>query len=218
MTALVTVLAVDDQRLVREGITSLLGLSSTIDVIGEASDGAEALAMVLADRPDVVLLDLRMPKFDGVWFLDRLAERGIAVPCLVLTTFDDDEQVLAAVRADARGYLLKDVSLETVTEAIRVLAAGGLYLHPSATEGLVGALREFPERDAPVRPLPEPLTSRERDVLRLMAAGLTNRQIAQTLFLAEGTVKNHVSQILVKLDSSDRTNAVLRALRRGLLS
>lgn len=218
MSRPIRVLVVDDQTLVRQGIRSLLGLSRQIDVVGEAADGAEALEQVMSDAPDVVLLDLRMPRFDGVWFLERLAERRVELPCLILTTFDDDDQVLAALRAGARGYLLKDVSLQTVTEAIRTLAEGGLYLHPAVTEGLLGALRGLGDDRVEVLAPPDALTSRENDVLRLMASGLTNRQIADALALAEGTVKNHVSQILLKLGSRDRTNAVLRALRHGLLS
>ncbi|QCR20810.1 DNA-binding response regulator [Agrococcus sp. SGAir0287] len=208
------VVVVDDQTLVRQGIRTLLALVPGVEVVGEAADGAEGAALVAEAAPDVVLLDLRMPRVDGIGMLEALRAAGDGTPCLVLTTFDDDDLLVRALRAGARGYLLKDVSLETLEAAIRALAAGGTYLHPAVTETLLRATA--PEQDA-ARVRAAQLTPREREVLRLMAAGLTNREIAASLVLAEGTVKNHVSAVLAKLGTADRTNAVLRALRERLI-
>lgn len=209
------VIVVDDQALVREGIRTLLEVAG-IDVVSEAADGAEALAAIEAHDPEVVLMDLRMPRHDGIWALERLRERGLAVPVLVLTTFDDDTLVLRALRAGARGYLLKDVTIAQLARAVRVLAEGGTLMSPSITDGLLRALRADP-RDADDALPPQPLTGRETEVLRLVAEGCSNREIAELLHLAEGTVKNHLSTILQKTGSRDRTSAVLRALRDGLL-
>jgi DNA-binding NarL/FixJ family response regulator len=210
------VVVVDDQTLVRQGIRTLLDMAG-IEVVGEADDGEAALAAIDATRPDVVLLDLRMPRRDGIWVLRRLRERGADVPVLVLTTFDDDTLVLDALRAGARGYLLKDVTLEQLTRAVETLAAGGTLIAVSITDRLLRAIRSAPSPVGVSAPPAQELTERELDVLRLVAEGYTNREIAGLLFLAEGTVKNHVSAILLKLGARDRTNAVLRALHEGVL-
>jgi DNA-binding NarL/FixJ family response regulator len=212
----VRVCLVDDQTLVRHGIRSLLGLADDVEVVAEAGDGAEGVAMVVEHRPDVVLLDLRMPRHDGMWALGELRARGLDVPVLVLTTFDDDELVLQALRAGARGYLLKDVTLEQLVGAVRTLAAGGTLISPAITERLLRAVHGVPAPPDDGAPLQE-LSGRELEVLRLLAAGYANREIAQVLVLAEGTVKNHVSNVLLKLGTRDRTRAVLRALHHGLL-
>ncbi|MFB8230786.1 response regulator [Cellulosimicrobium sp. NPDC055967] len=216
----VRVLLVDDQTLVRQGIRSLLELAPDIAVVAEAEDGMTALAAVREHEPDVVLLDLRMPRHDGIWALEAMAESGHDVPVLVLTTFDDDALVLRALRAGARGYLLKDVTLDQLTGAVRTLASGGTLVQPSITDRLLRAVRAgtFPadDLDDGTGPVQE-LTDRELEVLRLVAAGFSNREIAHALFLAEGTVKNHVSTVLLKLGTRDRTRAVLRALHVGLL-
>jgi DNA-binding NarL/FixJ family response regulator len=206
----------DDQTLVRQGIRSLLALSDEIDVVAEASNGDEALAMLEAHDVDVLLLDLRMPRRDGIATLEALRERGEHVPVIVLTTFDDDELALQALRAGARGYLLKDVTLDQLEGAIRTVAAGGTLLQPALTDRL---LRAVSERGTDVTGIagPDPLTDRELDTLRLVAAGYSNREIASALHLAPGTVKNHVSNVLLKLGVRDRTRAVLRALDLGLL-
>jgi DNA-binding NarL/FixJ family response regulator len=209
------VVVADDQALVREGIRTLLQVAG-IDVVAEAADGAEALVAIEAHDPEVVLMDLRMPRHDGIWALERLRERGLAVPVLVLTTFDDDTLVLRALRAGARGYLLKDVTIAQLARAVRVLAEGGTLMSPSINDGLLRALRADPP-DADDALPPQPLTGREIEVLRLVAEGCSNREIAELLHLAEGTVKNHLSTILQKTGSRDRTSAVLRALREGLL-
>jgi DNA-binding NarL/FixJ family response regulator len=210
------VLVVDDQTLVRKGICSLLELAG-IEVLSEASDGAEALEACREHQPDVVLLDLRMPVYDGLWFLQKHAEQGIEIPTLVLTTFDDDTVVLEALRAGARGYLLKDVTVEQLSHAVDALAAGGTLIGPSITDRLVKAIRTAPPPQGAAGVVVEALTDREVEVLRLVAEGYSNRQIAELVSLAEGTVKNHISSTLVKLGARDRTNAVLRAIREGIL-
>ncbi|TDC39388.1 response regulator transcription factor [Micromonospora sp. 15K316] len=210
------VVVVDDQTLVRQGIRSLLDVAG-IEVVGEADDGAAALAVIVERRPDVALLDLRMPHRDGIWTLRRLRERAVDVPVLVLTTFDDDTLVLDAIRAGARGYLLKDVTLEQLTRAVETLASGGTLIAASITDRLLRAIRSAPLPVGVAAAPAQELTERELEVLRLVAAGYTNREIAGALFLAEGTVKNHVSTILLKLGARDRTNAVLRALHEGVL-
>lgn len=212
----VRVLVVDDQTLVRQGIRGLLTLSDEVVVVGEAGDGDEALDLLARTEVDVVLLDLRMPGRDGIATLEAMAERGIEIPVLVLTTFDDDELVLAALRAGARGYLLKDVTLEQLISAVRALAAGGTLLQPALTERLLRVVSQRPKAE-PEQSHREPLTGRELDVLRLAAIGWSNREIASGLHLAEGTVKNHMSSVLLKLGVRDRTRAVLLALSEGLL-
>lgn len=213
---MIRVVVVDDQTLVRQGIRSLLEVAE-IDVVGEADDGRVALDVIADTGPDVVLLDLRMPGYDGIWTLDRLRKREVAVPVLVLTTFDDDALVLDALRSGARGYLLKDVTLDQLTHAVRTLADGGTLIAPSITDRLLRAIRSGPSPSGAGASRAPDLTDRELEVLRLMAEGFSNRRISEALFLAEGTVKNHVSSILLKFGARDRTNAVLRALHDGVL-
>ena len=213
----VRVLLVDDQTLVRQGIRSLLELTQEVEVAAEGADGDEALRLLDEHEVDVLLLDLRMPGRDGIATLEAMRERGIRVPVLVLTTFDDEELVLRAMLGGARGYLLKDVTLEQLVGGVRSIASGGTLLQPALTERLLRAMVERPESIAGIE-RPEPLTPRELDVLRLAAAGWSNREIAQGLYLAEGTVKNHMSSVLLKLGVRDRTRAVLRALELGLLT
>ncbi|UFU04042.1 response regulator transcription factor [Ruania suaedae] len=216
---MIRVVIADDQTLMRQGLQSLLELSEEVAVVGHASDGDEALERVVEVSPDVLLLDLRMPGRDGIATLEALRERGSEVPVLVLTTFDDDELVLRALRAGARGYLLKDVALEELVGAIRTLAAGETLVQPALTNRLMRGIGRRPEPDDFVHlPTPEPLSPRETEILRLLASGFTNREIAEALFLAEGTVKNHISTLLAKLGVKDRTRAVLRALHLGLLT
>ncbi|NAZ77903.1 response regulator [Kineococcus sp. T13] len=219
MSGPVRVAVVDDQTLVRQGILRLLALSDAVRVVGEGEDGDQALELVARGDVDVLLLDLRMPRRDGIATLEALRERGEVVPVLVLTTFDDDELVLAALRAGARGYLLKDVTLEQVLSAIRTLADGGSLLQPALTDRLLRAVTSRPAAPGAAADLgvPAPLTPRELDVLRLAAAGWSNKEIAAALHLAPGTVKNHVTAVLLKLGVRDRTRAVLRALELGLL-
>jgi len=211
---MIRVALVDDQTLVRQGIRSLLELSDDIRVVVEAADGAEALRVIAEARPDVVLLDVRMPKRSGLEVLHDLQDSGRAVPTVLLTTFDDDAVAFEGVRAGAKGFLLKDVTLEQLTEAIRTVAAGGSLIRPAVTErvmrGIEGMRPSFDSLDPP-----DALTPRETQVLRLMAGGYSNREIADALGSAEGTVKNHASVILSKLGVRDRTRAVLKALELG---
>lgn len=210
------VVVVDDQTLIREGIVTLLELAG-VTVVGQADDGADGLDVIAETQPDVILLDLRMPRYDGIWTLRRLRDRGDEIPVLVLTTFDDSALVLDALRAGARGYLLKDISVPQLKDAVATLAEGGTLIAPSITDRLLRGTALVP---APVSDSESPhpkLTQRELEVLRLMASGYTNPDIAEALFLSRGTVKNHVSAILLKLGSRDRTNAVLRGLQGGFL-
>jgi DNA-binding NarL/FixJ family response regulator len=172
--------------------------------------------VIRRERPDVVLLDVRMPKRSGVEVLQELHRRGELPPTILLTTFDDDEVLLEGVKAGARGYLLKDVTLEQVTDAIRTVAAGGTLIRPAVTERVLRGL-EHVRRDFDSLNPPDPLTKRELEILRLMAGGYSNREIADALGTAEGTVKNHASSILSKLGVRDRTRAVLKALERGYI-
>jgi DNA-binding NarL/FixJ family response regulator len=213
---MIRVVLVDDQMLIRQGVRSLLALAGDIEVIAEAADGDQALEVIRRDTPDVVLLDLRMPKLDGVGVLKALQASGRLPPTIILTTFDDDAALLEAVKAGARGYLLKDVSLEQLTAAIRDVAAGHTIIRPVLTERVLRGL-EHVRRDFDALSPADPLTRREIEVLRLMAGGYSNREIAEALGSAEGTVKNHTSSILSKLGVRDRTRAVLKALELGYI-
>lgn len=213
---MIRVFLADDQMLVRQGVRGLLELVEDIVVIGEAGDGEEALQKVPELKPDVLLLDIRMPRLSGIAVLERLRDANALPPTLVLTTFDDGEAVIAAIKAGAKGIMLKDVSLDDLTGAIRSLAANGTAFQPAITESLMAAIRRGPappDEDYPA----ESLTVREREVLHLICAGYSNREIADLLALAEGTVKNHVSNLLLKLNARDRTKAALKALREGHL-
>jgi DNA-binding NarL/FixJ family response regulator len=213
---MIRVLIVDDQTLVRQGIGSLLELADGIQVVGEAEDGAQALARIAELAPDVVLLDLRMPVLDGIGTLEALRREPNAPPCLILTTFDDDDAVIEGLRAGAKGYLLKDVTLEHLVGAIEALAEGRTMIAPAVTERVLRAVDAFgPSRHGFSQP--ERLTERETEVLRLMAGGYSNREIAAALDVSEGTIKNHVSSVLSKLGVRDRTRAVLKALDAGWL-
>lgn len=207
---------VDDQALFRGGLRALLGLFEGIEVVGEAEDGEAAVEVVSSCRPDVLLLDVRMPKLNGVEVLQGLRKRGLLPPTLLLTTFEDDGALVAGVRAGARGYLLKGVSPETLLEAIRAVASGGTYLYAPLVSTLTrDSVSENWSSDA--FEVLEPLTAREREILKLMASGIGNREIAEALTLSEGTVKNHVSSVFSKLGVTDRTKAVLRAIAKGLV-
>jgi len=209
MPGVIRVVIADDQGLVREGIQRLLELSGRVEVIGEAADGEAAVAVVQRTRPDVLLLDIRMPALDGVGVLRRLGSS--APPTLVLTTFDDPEISYQAIVAGARGYLLKNVRSASLLQAIEALAAGGTYFQPAFGETARQRLASPSSEET------ASLTDRETEVLRLMAAGQSNREIGTMLHMAEGTVKNHVSSILGKIGVRDRMRAVLAALERGLI-
>jgi DNA-binding NarL/FixJ family response regulator len=213
---MIHVLLVDDQTLVRAGLVKLLDLTPDIRVSAEAADGAAALQLIDEARPDVVLLDVRMPQMDGLAVLAALNRSGRRVPVVLLTTFDDDEPLVEGVKAGARGFLLKDVSLDRLAEAIRTVAAGGTLIQPAITERLLRAAKRVPCDFESLEP-PDPLTPRETEILRLMAGGFSNREIAGTFGTSEGTVKNHASSILSKLGVRDRTRAVLKGLDRGYI-
>ena len=214
----VRVLLVDDQALFREALATLLGVRPEIEVVGEAGDGDAALRQAAELRPDVVLMDLHMPVLDGIAATRRLRVEQPEVRVLALTTFDDDEDVFAALRAGAVGYLLKDVSSDRLVEAVLAAARGESVLQPSVAARVVARVAQLPD-DAPRRPQPlvVPLSDRELEVLRLLADGSSNREIAASLFLAEGTVKNHVTNVLAKLGARDRTQAALRARALDLI-
>lgn len=213
---MIRVFLVDDQTLVRQGIRSLLELSDAVTVVGEARDGEEAIVQIPKIRPDVVLLDLRMPGKSGLEVLEHLSRSGQLPPTIILTTFDEEQLVLSGLRAGARGFLLKDVSLEQLVNAIKTVADGGSLVQPAVTERLLRGVGQLENRFASLDQ-PDPLTERETEILRLMAGGYSNKEIARSLDVAEGTVKNHVSNILSKLGVRDRTRAVLKALEFGLL-
>ncbi len=209
---------VDDQLLVRQGIRSLLELSGSVDVVAEADDGDAVVGLAREHRPDVILMDMRMPRMNGAEATRALADAGIDVPVIILTTFDDHDQVLDGIRAGARGYLLKDVSLESLIGAIESVAAGETMIQPGITESLLRGLATRGSSAPASNALPEPLTPRETEVMRLMAGGYSNREIADALSKSEGTIKNQVSSILSKLGARDRTRAVLKAIELGLLA
>jgi DNA-binding NarL/FixJ family response regulator len=213
---MIRVVLVDDHTLMRQGVKGLLDLTEDLQVVGEASDGDEALQIIRTLRPDVVLLDVRMPKRSGVEVLKDLQLSRSLPPTILLTTFDDDAALLEGMRAGARGFLLKDVSFEALTDAIRRVAAGESLIRPAVSERV---LRGIERLGLPFESLevPDRLTRRELEVLRLVAGGFSNREIADTLAMSEGTVKNHTSSILSKLGVRDRTRAVLRALDLGYL-
>ena len=213
---MINVMLVDDQNLVRKGVRSLLELSDEIEVVAEAADGAEAIDMIPEVSPDVVLLDMRMPGKSGIDVLKELSARDALPPTIILTTFDDDELVLAGIKYGAKGYLLKDVALADLVNAVKTVAEGGSIVKPAITQRLLKGLEhmhnEFSSLDQP-----DPLTDRETEILRLMAGGYRNKEIANSLDVAEGTVKNHVSNILSKMGVRDRTRAVLKSLELGLI-
>jgi DNA-binding NarL/FixJ family response regulator len=206
----IRVLLVDDQTLVRQGVRSLLALAEGIEVVAEASDGKQAVDMIPQIQPDVVLMDMRMPVMSGLEALQALARTNSLPPTIILTTFHHYPLVLAAHKAGAKGYLLKDVSLEQLVGAIQAVADGGSLVQPAMTQRLLSGL-EHMRNDFVSLDRPDPLTDRETEILRLMAGGFSNKEIANSLGVAEGTIKNHVSNILSKLGVRDRTRAVLKA-------
>jgi DNA-binding NarL/FixJ family response regulator len=215
----VRVLLVDDQALFREALATLLEVRPEIEVVGEAGDGDAALRQAAVLEPDVVLMDLHMPVLDGIAATRRLRVEQPEIRVLALTTFDDDEDVFSALRAGAVGYLLKDVSSDRLVEGLLAAANGESVLQPSVAAKVVARFARMTDDESAPRaqPLVVPLSDRELEVLRLLAEGSSNREIASALFLAEGTVKNHVTNVLAKLGARDRTQAALRARALGLL-
>ncbi|WP_432985056.1 response regulator [Dactylosporangium sp. CA-233914] len=209
---MIRVLVADDQRVVREGLALVLGLLPGIDVVGAAGDGAEAVELAERLRPDVVLMDLRMPRCDGVEATRRLRQRAPDVRVIALTTYSDDRSVLEALRAGARGYLTKDAGGEQIREAMRRVLQDGAAIDPAVQHHVLNALTET----GPPQEAPDVLTPREAEVLKLIAAGLSNGEIARRLYISEGTVKSHVNHLFAKIDARDRAQAVAYAYRHGL--
>lgn len=213
----IRVLLVDDQALFREGLATLLSVHDDLEVIGEAGHGQEAVELTEQLQPQVVLMDLRMPVLGGVEATRRILARRPEVRVIVLTTFDDDDDVFEALRLGAAGYLLKDSPSAKLVEAIRAAARGESFLQPSIAAKVLAEFSRLEPRHRPSPQLPDPLSGRELSILGLLARGATNKEIATTLHLAEGTVKNYVTTILGKLGVSDRTQAALEATKLGLL-
>ena len=214
----IKILLVDDQALFREGLRTLLSVQPDLEVVGEAANGEEAVQQAMRLRPAVVLMDLQMPVLDGVAATRRLRADLPGSRVIVLTTFDDDEYVFEGLRAGAVGYLLKDAPSEKLFEAIRAAARGESFLQPSVAAKVVAEFARLSDRRTPLKqPLVEQLSERELEILRLVASGASNKEIAAKLLIAEGTVKNHVTNILGKLEVRDRTQAALKARDLGLI-
>jgi len=222
----VRVLLVDDQTIIREGLTTILKYESGIEVVGQASDGKEALVLARTLEPDVVLMDIKMPVLGGIPATRRIKKELPDTRVIILTTYDADDLVFEGIKAGAQGYLLKDVSAEALTDAIRGVVRGEARIDPKVASKVLGEFRRM-LADVPPSPVTQtnedsdlvltPLTEREEDVLGLLAEGLSNKEIGARLFLAEGTVKNYTSAIIGKLQANDRTHAVVTALRHGLV-
>ena len=218
MNSPIRILIVDDQALFREALRILLSVQETLEVVGEASNGEEALRQAAMLTPDVILMDMRMPQMDGVAATQRLHTSLPDCKVIILTTFDDDEYVFEGLRAGAVGYLMKDVSSEKLIEAISAAARGEYFLQPSITAKVVSEFSRLSHPAAPaVEPLIDPLSSRELEVLQRVATGASNKEIAEALFISEGTVKNHLSNILSKMGVKDRMQAVLKGRQLGIL-
>ena len=218
MTGPIRVLVADDQRVVREGLGTLLALITGIDVVGTAADGNEALALAIQLRPDVVLMDLRMPRCDGIEATRRLREHDAGIKVLVLTTYADDRSVIDALRAGARGYLTKDAGAAEIRAALERVTRGQPAIDPAVQQHLLDAITASgPSQDAePAPPFPAGLTAREAEVLALIAQGLSNSEIASQLVLSETTVKSHINHLFAKTGVRDRAQAVTYAYQHGL--
>lgn len=214
---LIRIYVVEDQAILREGLNNLLALANDVVVVGMADCAEDAMDPVKALAPDLLLLDIKLPGMDGVEFIRQLRNLGCLPPTLILTTFDDELLLVEGVRAGAKGYLLKDASLEQLLAGIREVAAGGSHINPAVTERILRAAMRNDETNRDLRFEPDALSERERHVLRLLAYGYSNREISQALAVQEGTIKNHVSSILHKLNARDRTQAVLKGLKWGLM-
>lgn len=206
---MIKVALVDDQQLIRQGIAGLLELSEEIEIIWQAENGEHAQMLLAEAKPDVMLLDIRMPKISGIELVKILRSQGNTMPILMLTTFDDSELFMQSLQAGANGFLLKDVSLDKLLDAVKTLSEGGFVAEPVVMKQL--------NKGFDVTPVLEKLSVKEQQILKLMAGGFSNKEIASSIFLAEGTVKNHVSSILAKLNTRDRTRAVLIALNQGII-
>ena len=217
MKSLIRILIADDQALFREGLRTLLSVQPDFEVVGEASNGTEAVRLAVQTQPTVVLMDVRMPVMDGLAATARLKSVQPETRVIVLTTFDDDEAIFEGLKAGAVGYLLKDVSSEKLNEAIRAAARGDYFLLPSITAKVVAEFSRLAKATMPVQEIPNPLSGREVEILGLVSEGLSNREIAGRLVISEGTVKNHLTSILSKLDARDRIQATLKARELGII-
>lgn len=218
MNQIIKILLVDDQSLFREGLRTLLEVQPDFQVVGEGSNGEESLRLAATTRPDVILMDLRMPVMDGVTATRRIRDLFPSMHVIVLTTFDDDETVFDGLRAGAVGYLLKDVTSDKLYEAIRAASRGEYFMQPSITAKVMSEFTRMVRTPrTPQGELIAELSSRELEVLRHVATGASNKEIADLLVIAEGTVKNHLTSILAKLDARDRMQAVLKAREHGLI-
>lgn len=216
MSATIRILLADDQYLVREGIASLLELESDVEVVGMAENGKEAIAQALTLKPNIVLMDVRMPEMNGVEATAKIKQALPNCQIIMLTTFDDDEFIVQSLLAGACGYLMKDIPPKDLAQAIKLAHTGVFQLSPEAAGKLIGNLQNKSTFDSPQPAIETPLTARELEVLKLLAKGNTNREIAKTFNLSEGTVKNHVSNILMRLELRDRTQAAVYAIENGL--
>lgn len=215
---MIRIAVIDDQTLVRQGIVSLLSLATDLAVVAQAANGAGIVELVQRHQVDVVLMDIQMPQVSGIDALHLLHQANSKVPVIILTTFDDNDRVLQAMQAGARGYLLKDVALELLVDAIHKVHLGGSLLQPAITDKILASFLQRKTDEPSTEDLhAEALSGKELEILRLLAAGFSNREIAAAVFKSEGTVKNQVSAILSKLGVRDRTKAVLKAIDLGLL-
>jgi DNA-binding NarL/FixJ family response regulator len=214
----ISILVVDDHALIRSGLAGMLGAQPDLTIVGEAADGAEAVRLAAELSPDVVVMDIRMPAMDGIEATRRIRRRDGAPRILILTTFDLDEYVYDALRAGAAGFLLKDAPPGQLAEAVRTVATGDALLAPAVTARLIGRFLKVPPSDAAAAKVLDRLTDRELEVLRLVARGLSNAELAARLHLSDATVKTHVSRVLTKLDLRDRVQAVVYAYEHGLVT
>ncbi len=217
MSEKIKILIADDQKLIREGLKVLLEMDESFMVIGEASNGQEAVDLYIKLRPDIVLMDIQMPVINGVEAIKKILELDKEAKIIILTTFDDDEYVYEGLKSGALGYILKDSSIEKLSESIKVIYQGGALIEPSITKKILSEISKIEKVQKQKEELIEELSAREKEILSLIAKGFSNSEIADKLFLSVGTVKNYVTNILQKLEAKDRTEAVVKAKDLGLI-
>lgn len=213
----IKILVVDDQKLIREGLKVLLEMEESFTVIGEASNGEEAVNLYIKLRPDIVLMDIQMPIMNGVHAIKKIKEIDESAKIIILTTFDDDQYVFDGLKSGAMGYILKDISSEKLSDTIRTIYKGGALIEPSITKKILSEISKIEKAPKGDTFLLEELSSREKEILSLIAKGYTNQEIADKLFLSVGTIKNYVTNILQKMEVKDRTEAVIKAKDLGLI-